>query len=196
MSQSDDLSKLFQRFGGQAQAYQEIVRDEAATQARERWPLLSSVRVDRAATVPPVQPAGAPAQDGAAAVPPWRGLATERAPAPAEAPATAAQVAPAPLEAPAAAPGAAMEPRFRTPGGAPPARFADLAPAAEPVRPPPPAWEPAAQAAPPAPPAPPASEADTELSRIFARLEGRPEPAPASERPPARRSFLDRLNRS
>jgi len=204
MSQSDDLSKLFERFGGKAEAYQEIVRDDEAAQARERWPLLSSVRVDRAAAVPPVQPAGAPAQDGAAAAPFWR--------APAEPPVAAVEkvISKPPVPAPAAA----MEPRFRTPGGTPPpARAADAAPAvAAPLQPP--AWEPAPPPAPPAPllssipsissvpfapsapAASPAPAAGTELSRIFARLEGRPEPAPAAERAPGRRSFLDRLNRS
>ena len=63
MSQSDDLSKLFQRFGGKVESYKEIVREDAATQARERWPLLTSVRVDRAAVVPPVQPAAPHAHD-------------------------------------------------------------------------------------------------------------------------------------
>ncbi|WP_454727516.1 MULTISPECIES: cellulose biosynthesis protein BcsP [Cupriavidus] len=221
MSQSDDLSKLFQRFGGKAEAYQEIVRDDAAAQARERWPLLSSVRVDRAATVPPVQPAGAPPQAGGPAVSPWRGLGGERTALAGEPPAAAGKVMQAAPEPAPPAPGAAMEPRFRTPGGAPPARVAEApprAPAWEPLAPPPAppampaAAPPAFSTAPPpsvsaaapvsfAPPAPfPAAPAapdaaGTELARVFARLEGRPEPAPASERAPARRSFLDRLKR-
>ncbi|MGO4325767.1 cellulose biosynthesis protein BcsP [Cupriavidus sp. 2TAF22] len=239
MSQSDDLSKLFQRFGGKTETYKEIVREDAATQARERWPLLSAVRVDRAAAVPPVQPAGAQAQEGApaSAAPLWRSplpAAPAAEPARAQVPASppgpqsyapAAPVTPAPAEAAApVVPGAAMEPRFRTPQGMAPLWSADAPPVAAtpaPAQPveaaqashvahaahagqasPAPFWAPAAQPVrPPQPaqaaqPAQPAPAADTELSRVFARLEGRQEPAPASERAPARRSFLDRLKRS
>ncbi|KDP89399.1 hypothetical protein CF70_002600, partial [Cupriavidus sp. SK-3] len=80
MSQSDDLSKLFQRFGGRTETYKEIVREDAAAQARERWPLLSAMRVDRAAVVPAVQPAMPPghefarpaAEPAASPAPLWR----------------------------------------------------------------------------------------------------------------------------
>src|ERR1700756_1893312 len=105
MSQSDDLSKLFQRFGGKAESYKEIVREDAASQARERWPLLTSVRVDRAAVVPPVQPsaqpahdvAGPPAGQAAPSAPLWRPAQPARA---TEAPPS--QAAPAAPAAPAA----------------------------------------------------------------------------------------------
>jgi len=203
MSQLDDLSQLFQRFGGKPEAYKEIVREDAAAQARERWPLLSAVRVDGAGLVPPVHSAGQPA---AAPV------------APVASPAMTAAVKPMtnPVEAP------AMAPRFRTPEGMPPApqTLAQAVPAVPPASGPAsghasgltPAAEPAASSCPaaiwtptpepaeperasPIQPAQPVA-AGTELSRVFARLEGRPQPAPASERVPARRSFLDRLNRS
>ncbi|QQX88660.1 hypothetical protein JJQ59_25300 [Cupriavidus necator] len=207
MSQLDDLSQLFQRFGGKPETYKEIVREDAAAQARERWPLLSAVRVDGAGLVPPVHATGQPA---AAPV------------APVASPAMAAAVRPMAnhVEAP------AMAPRFRTPEGMPPAPQAlaqavpavppasgpasgsapghasGLTPAAEPAASSCPAaiWTPTPEPAEPERPSPiqPAQPvaAGTELSRVFARLEGRPQPAPASERVPARRSFLDRLNRS
>lgn len=57
MSQSDDLTKLFDRFGGHPDTYREIVREDAAHEARERWPLLASMRADRSMPTPPVQPA-------------------------------------------------------------------------------------------------------------------------------------------
>ncbi|MGO4152901.1 cellulose biosynthesis protein BcsP [Cupriavidus sp. YAF13] len=233
MSQSDDLSKLFQRFGGKAESYKEIVREDAATQARERWPLLTSVRVDRAAVVPPVQPAAPHAHDvagpaAAQAAPPaplWRAALPAGELAPAAEPARAAEapaaqvVPPAVTVAPVApaatgAPPSAMRPLFRTPEGMAPAASASMprstpevaaalppvaavanpvvAPEPEPAR----IWSPAAPAGAAAPPAEPARAADTELSKVFARLEGRQEPATTSERAPARRSFLDRLNRS
>ncbi len=215
MSQSDDLSKLFQRFGGKTESYQEIVREDAATQARERWPLLSAVRVDRAATVPSVQPAPhgfeAAAPQGVAPEPLWRGAQPVSQP-PAE-PVAIAMVPPsvafaAPATAPAAPPASAMAPRFRTPEGMPPA------PPAAPARAVASAVSPASSLpvsgpmSAPAPhqasiwaPATPSTElaghaASTELSQVFARLEGRPEPVTTSERVPARRSFLDRLKRS
>ncbi|MHA7684460.1 cellulose biosynthesis protein BcsP [Cupriavidus sp. PET2-C1] len=230
MSQSDDLSKLFQRFGGKAESYKEIVREDAATQARERWPLLTSVRVDRAAVVPPVQPAAPHAHDvagpaAAQAAPPaplWRAALPAGELAPAAEPARAAEapaaqvVPPAVTVAPPAtgAPASAMRPRFRTPEGMAPAASASMprstpevaaapppraavanpvvAPEPEPAR----IWSPSAPAGATAPQAEPARAADTELSKVFARLEGRQEPATTSERAPARRSFLDRLNRS
>lgn len=225
MSQSDDLSKLFHRFGGKAESYKEIVREDAAMQARERWPLLTSVRVDCAAVVPPVQPAaphaheaaGAAAAQAAPPAPLWRAALPAGELAPAAEPAHAAEAAPARVAPPAAlaatgVPASAMMPRFRTPQGmapvmsapmplsapevaaAPPPSAAAANPAVVPAPQPASIWSPAAPAA--APPAEPARPADTELSKVFARLEGRQEPATTSERAPARRSFLDRLNRS
>lgn len=213
MSQSDDLSKLFQRFGGKVESYKEIVREDAATQARERWPLLTSVRVDRAAVVPPVQPAaphahdvaGTPEAPSAPPAPLWRAALPAG-----ELPPAAQAVPPAAPAAPGAT-ASAMMPRFRTPEGMAPVASASMprstpevaaappqppavanpvvAPEPEPAR----IWSPAAPAA---AAAEPARAADTELSKVFARLEGRQEPATTSERAPARRSFLDRLNRS
>ncbi|MFJ1260386.1 hypothetical protein ACGLHR_48480, partial [Cupriavidus sp. CuC1] len=105
------------------------------------------------------------------------------------------------------APATAMRPRFRPPEGMAPVASAAMPPspaapaavpnpAAAPTPQPSSIWAPAAPAAAAAPPAEPARAADTELSKVFARLEGRQEPATTSERAPARRSFLDRLNRS
>ncbi|QEZ43028.1 cellulose biosynthesis protein BcsP [Cupriavidus oxalaticus] len=58
MSKSDDLSKLFSRHGGHPETYREIVREDAAEEAQQRWPLLAALRVDRNAVVPPVQALG------------------------------------------------------------------------------------------------------------------------------------------
>ena len=58
MSQPDDLSKLFSRFGGHPETYREIVSEDAAEEAQQRWPLLAALRVDRNAVVPPVQALG------------------------------------------------------------------------------------------------------------------------------------------
>ncbi|EHP41714.1 hypothetical protein OR16_17966 [Cupriavidus basilensis OR16] len=220
MSQSDDLSKLFQRFGGKAESYKEIVREDAADQARERWPLLTSVRVDRAAVVPPVQPAtpharevaGPATAQAASPAPLWRAAPPAGELPPAAEPARAAE-APAAQKIPATpaatgTPASAMMPRFRTPEGMAPAASASMPHLTQEIPAAPPAAaavanpavvptpQPASIWAPAAPAAEPARAADTELSKVFARLEGRPEPASTSERAPARRSFLDRLNRS
>ena len=40
MSSSSDIEKLFDHFGGDASAYQEIGRENEARSARTRWPLL------------------------------------------------------------------------------------------------------------------------------------------------------------
>jgi electron transfer flavoprotein alpha/beta subunit len=40
MSSSSDIEKLFDHFGGDANAYQEIGRENEARSARTRWPLL------------------------------------------------------------------------------------------------------------------------------------------------------------
>jgi len=205
MSQSDDLSKLFQRFGGRTETYKEIVREDAAAQARERWPLLSAMRVDRAAVVPAVQPAMPPghefarpaAEPAASPAPLWRAAAPASEPPPAAGPGreNVGHEAPSAVNTV-----SGMEPRFRTPEG-----MAPLAPAARPHTPAAPA--PAAVSG-PAIPAPQQSSlwapvdpnhapgTGTELNKVFARLEGRKEPGATSERAPARRSFLDRLNRS
>lgn len=212
MSQSDDLSKLFQRFGGRTETYKEIVREDAAAQARERWPLLSAMRVDRAAVVPAVQPAMPPghefarpaAEPAASPAPLWRAAVPASEPRPAAGPVRENVGHEAPSAVNTAVSG--MEPRFRTPEG-----MAPLAPAARPLTPAAPAQAiPAAPAAVsgPAIPAPQQSSlwapvdpnhapgTGTELNKVFARLEGRKEPGATSERAPARRSFLDRLNRS
>ena len=200
MSQSDDLSKLFQRFGGRTETYKEIVREDAAAQARERWPLLSAMRVDRAAVVPAVQPAVPPghefARPAASPAPLWRAAAPASEPPPATEPVRENVGHEAPSALNTAVSG--MVPRFRMPEG-----MAPLAPAAGPLTP----AAPAAASGPaiPAPqqsslwaPADPnrAAGTGTELNKVFARLEGRKEPGATSERAPARRSFLDRLNRS
>lgn len=245
MSQSDDLTKLFKRFGGDTTSYREIVRSEGAQQARARWPLLSAVQADRPDEVPPVSPgelAGAmlrqpPAPPQAELAPPPQaplpaspfasprpplpvrtaGLPPAGAPSPLQSPLPSPlpmPAAPATPAAPVAHPGlqgmpasAAVQPiqpaqPTATPLAAKLTLKQRLAGATVPPPPPPPAPAPA-YVAPPvqfasavaAASANAASQAaGTELTRVFARLEGR-SADPASERAQLRRSLLDRLKR-
>jgi len=176
MSQSDDLTKLFDRFGGRTDTYREIVREDAATEARDRWPLLASMRADQSLPTPPVQASsltsGIPASPAA---PADGGMASRfAAPAPYAAPPVATPVA-----APIASPAAPSEVQ------AAPATAAPL-------------WQPATSLPPREAPAQPrpVAPASGNLQSVFARLEGRAEASAPAERTPVRRSFLDRLNRS
>lgn len=185
MSQSDDLTKLFDRFGGRQDTYREIVREDAAKEARERWPLLAAMRADQSMPTPPVQAASLTSGlQPAPAAPADRGIGARFAdpePDAVIAPPTAPGIAPttAPGIAPAATPQAAAAQPLWQPA----------APVATPALPP--LEAPAQTHAPRA-----ATPASGNLQNVFARLEGRADaPAPA-ERAPARRSFLDRLNRS
>src|SRR5262245_954241 len=54
MNDSEDIRNLFGKFDGQAQQYQEVARDDQATEARSRWPLLSSLAVTDAERLPDV----------------------------------------------------------------------------------------------------------------------------------------------
>lgn len=54
MSTSEDIKNLFGKFEGQSQQYQEVTRDDQASDARSRWPLLSSVALDETDLVPDV----------------------------------------------------------------------------------------------------------------------------------------------
>lgn len=54
MSTSNDVAGLFARFGGHAENYQEIGRDEKARASQQRWPLLVSVGEARAVHPPAV----------------------------------------------------------------------------------------------------------------------------------------------
>jgi hypothetical protein len=54
MSVSDDIGNLFRKFGGDADAYQEVARDDESRIARERWPLLATLDVDTHKSVPAV----------------------------------------------------------------------------------------------------------------------------------------------
>ncbi|BDB26834.1 hypothetical protein Tamer19_19670 [Cupriavidus sp. TA19] len=166
MSQSDDLSKLFSRFGGHPETYREIVREDAAEEAQQRWPLLAALRVDRNTVVPPVQALGI-------------GMPV--------APAAAQPVVAAPVQPPVQA--GAPHPVLNTPAQPlQPAGWAN-APATADV-----AAEPRPAAA--APAAAPRPAGHTPLTQVFARLEGQAMPAAQPEHTPARRSFLDRLKRS
>lgn len=55
MSNSEDISNLFRKFGGQADSYQEIVRDDQAKESQARWPLLSAVRLNEGTAAPAVK---------------------------------------------------------------------------------------------------------------------------------------------
>lgn len=54
MSASEDIRNLFGKFDGQSQQYQEVTRDDQATESRARWPLLSSLALDETELVPDV----------------------------------------------------------------------------------------------------------------------------------------------
>jgi len=136
MSQSDDLTKLFKRFGGDSTSYREITRSESAQQARARWPLLSAVQADRPEEVPPValgELAGGPLRHASTPQPtpqPTRQPALQLAPQP---------VSPQPLIQAAAAqppvppsPAAQLAPGFASPRPPLPVRTAGLSPAGEP----------------------------------------------------------------
>ncbi len=52
----DDITHLYEQFGGKPQSYQELTRTREADKARERWPLIARVHEVPADTaVPPVQ---------------------------------------------------------------------------------------------------------------------------------------------
>jgi len=74
MSVSDDIGNLFQRFGGDADHYQEVARDDDAKHAASRWPLLTALDIGHPEHVPgagrpaPV-PVPAPVQAAALAQP-------------------------------------------------------------------------------------------------------------------------------
>ena len=54
MSVSDDIGNLFRKFGGNADAYQEVARDDESQIARARWPLLASLELEAHQDVPTV----------------------------------------------------------------------------------------------------------------------------------------------
>lgn len=203
MSQSDDLTKLFDRFGGRQDTYREIVREDAAKEARERWPLLAAMRADQSMPTPPVQAASLtsgiqqPAADSTMVTHPAAHSTTHPAVPAVETPRSAAAATPATADAEPAAslwrPASAPAAPVQTPAPATPPHAA--APAAQPL------WQPAAavppldtQTQPRA--ASPVRPASGDLQSVFARLEGRAEAPAQTERAPVRRSFLDRLNRS
>jgi hypothetical protein len=64
MSVSDDVGNLFRRFGGDADQYQEVGRDDDAKHAALRWPLLNALDIAHPGQVPVAERAAsaAPAQ--------------------------------------------------------------------------------------------------------------------------------------
>ena len=52
MSTSEDVKTLFRRFGGQADSYQEVVREDQAAQSLGRWTMLGQVDVGRPQAIP------------------------------------------------------------------------------------------------------------------------------------------------
>lgn len=52
MSGSEDVKTLFRRFGGQAETYQEVVREDQAVQSLGRWTMLGQVDVGRPQAIP------------------------------------------------------------------------------------------------------------------------------------------------
>ncbi|PQV49734.1 cellulose biosynthesis protein BcsP [Paraburkholderia sp. BL21I4N1] len=68
MSSSSDIEKLFDHFGGDANAYQEIGRENEARSARTRWPLLVTLDLSQP-TIPAIGQRVARAQPPVAATP-------------------------------------------------------------------------------------------------------------------------------
>lgn len=54
MNESEDISTLFAKFGGRADLYQEVRRDDEALASKQRWPLLSLVHPGVASIAPAV----------------------------------------------------------------------------------------------------------------------------------------------
>ncbi|MEI2414851.1 cellulose biosynthesis protein BcsP [Orrella sp. JC864] len=193
---SDDISNLYERFGGSPEQYQEIGRGNEARASRERWPLLAAIDPGQACLPPAVEVTADPHPEPAplaAFMPPRHaaGIAqgAQHAPEPAAAPRSdAAPVSVAPVEPPAvAAPPVVAPPVVAPPVVAPPVVAPPVAAppvvAPPPVAPEPVAAEPAAAVAqppaveppavsaqPPAAAAPPQPAAATPLKRLFAKL--------------------------
>lgn len=103
MATSEDINTLFRRFGGTADAYQEIVATDQAKAAEQQWPMLGQLRPQERAQAPSAQ-RSVPAQTRAEQVE----VVVYRQ---AAEPAVAAPVAPAPVAAvPSAAPALAPVP--------------------------------------------------------------------------------------
>jgi hypothetical protein len=54
MNASEDVKILFRRFGGEAETYQEIVRDRQAIASLSKWPMLGQVELNKCLTIPDV----------------------------------------------------------------------------------------------------------------------------------------------
>ncbi|MGI4813207.1 MAG: cellulose biosynthesis protein BcsP [Janthinobacterium lividum] len=79
MTASEDISNLFRKFGGEEDGYQEIVKQDQASESRARWPLLSAVNLSDNAVAPAVNLPEGPAAPTA----PMKAAPTLHAPAPA-----------------------------------------------------------------------------------------------------------------
>lgn len=58
MQKTSDIVHLFQEFGGKTESYREIAREQDASQARARWPLISAL-AETSGTLAPVPPVSA-----------------------------------------------------------------------------------------------------------------------------------------
>ena len=181
---SDDIANLYRQFGGTADNYKELGRDNVVRQSRERWPLLATVRAqDASRPVRPVLPGEIvkPLPVAASQPAPMPMVFDEIAAGQAAADARARAFDAAPVASPPAArpwPQAPVEPVFTAPVETIPARVQPAEPAPVPEAP----FEPAHVAVSAIPLAPQAVHAPsgTELQGLFSRL-ARPvePPAPA-----------------
>lgn len=202
---SDDIANLYRQFGGSADNYKELGRDNVVRQSRERWPLLATVRAqDATRPVRPVVP-GEILQSPAAGAfhpAPMAMVFDESATARAASDARARALDVAPVAPPAARPvqPAPVEPVFTAPLDPIPEWVQPAPPVAAPVPVAPvAAVEPSYAAVPAAPVAPqtvhvPAAPvapvapqaahapAGTELQGLFARLARPVEPAAPVDR--------------
>ena len=52
MTTSEDVKTLFRRFGGQAETYQEVVREDLAEHSLGKWPMLGQVNLQKVDLIP------------------------------------------------------------------------------------------------------------------------------------------------
>jgi len=173
---SDDIANLFRQFGGAADSYKELGRDNVVRQSRERWPLLANVRAEDAARrIESVRAGEGHRHDGPAPLV-FDESAAERAAIDAR-----TRVTP---------PAGRVEPELR------PETFVEVASEAPEPRPAPiharaPTFPSKAAAARAATPAAVPAPAGTELQGLFSRIARQPEPTAAVADPEV--SLLRRL---
>lgn len=112
MQKSDDITALYDQFGGNPDHFREIGRADRTYAARSRWPLFTHLAREQGLEVPPTLDGDTEALSHAPVAQPSRDFQQQAAPQRSAVPAPAREAAPEPEPAPAheAAPAAAREP--------------------------------------------------------------------------------------